>query len=228
MRTYTAREVRAGDPEPELDIDFVIHLDESGHGGPATSWAAAAQVGDPLTIIGPNARAENYAGIEWQPPATSPQRRLEVLLVGDETAVPAISSILDSLPEHCHGHAVLEVPRADDFQMPRTEADVDVRWLARGSVPRGRLLDDVVRTIMAESSAAAEVSTGTLREVDVDHEILWETPDQALTGTAFYAWIAGEAGTVRDLRRYLVRELGIDRKSVAFMGYWRQGRAEAG
>ena len=38
--------------------------------------------------------------------------------------------------------------------------------------------------------------------------------------------IAGEAGTVKELRRYLVRDVGIDRKQVAFMGYWRQGKAE--
>jgi NADPH-dependent ferric siderophore reductase len=42
----------------------------------------------------------------------------------------------------------------------------------------------------------------------------------------FYAWIAGEAGVVKDLRRYLVRDVGIDRKQVAFMGYWRKGKAE--
>ena len=42
----------------------------------------------------------------------------------------------------------------------------------------------------------------------------------------FYAWIAGEAAVVKDLRRYLVRDVGIDRKQVAFMGYWRHGKAE--
>lgn len=42
-----------------------------------------------------------------------------------------------------------------------------------------------------------------------------------------YAWIAGEAAIVRDLRRHLVRDLGVDRRWVAFMGYWRRGEAEA-
>ncbi|MDP3892553.1 SIP domain-containing protein, partial [Nocardioides sp.] len=42
-----------------------------------------------------------------------------------------------------------------------------------------------------------------------------------------YAWIAGEAGVVTGLRRHLVKELGIDRHQVAFMGYWRQGVAMA-
>jgi len=40
-----------------------------------------------------------------------------------------------------------------------------------------------------------------------------------------YAWIAGESGVVTGLRRHLVRELGMDRRQVAFMGYWRRGVA---
>ncbi|MBD0673656.1 siderophore-interacting protein [Streptomyces sp. CBMA156] len=41
-----------------------------------------------------------------------------------------------------------------------------------------------------------------------------------------YAWIAGEASCVRELRRHLVGERGIDRRAVCFMGYWRAGRTE--
>src|SRR5699024_6817314 len=43
---------------------------------------------------------------------------------------------------------------------------------------------------------------------------------------AFYAWLAGEAAVIKALRRHLVSELGLDRKQVSFMGYWRQGRPE--
>ena len=41
-----------------------------------------------------------------------------------------------------------------------------------------------------------------------------------------YAWIAGEAGTVKALRRHLVRERGFDRRAVKFTGYWRRGATE--
>jgi iron complex transport system ATP-binding protein len=41
-----------------------------------------------------------------------------------------------------------------------------------------------------------------------------------------YAWLAGEAAVIRTLRRHLVAECGVDRRAVAFMGYWRRGRAE--
>ncbi|MCY1159333.1 MAG: siderophore-interacting protein, partial [Citricoccus sp.] len=42
----------------------------------------------------------------------------------------------------------------------------------------------------------------------------------------WYAWLAGEAGAITSIRRHLVKDLGIDRKCVSFMGYWKQGRAE--
>ncbi|MGO2536830.1 MAG: siderophore-interacting protein, partial [Brachybacterium tyrofermentans] len=62
-----------------------------------------------------------------------------------------------------------------------------------------------------------------LEDVDVDSSILWETT----TGHgAFYAWLAGEAGVIKSLRRHLVSDLGLDRKQVSFMGYWRAGRPE--
>ncbi|HEX8498591.1 MAG TPA: SIP domain-containing protein [Actinomycetales bacterium] len=41
-----------------------------------------------------------------------------------------------------------------------------------------------------------------------------------------YAWVAGEATVVRTLRRHLVGACGLDRSRVAFMGYWREGRAD--
>ena len=70
-----------------------------------------------------------------------------------------------------------------------------------------------------------------VEEIDVDHDLLWEVPRTARGGaalrrTSLYAWLAGEAAAVRALRRHLVAERGVDRRSVAFMGYWRLGRAE--
>jgi NADPH-dependent ferric siderophore reductase len=63
-----------------------------------------------------------------------------------------------------------------------------------------------------------------LDDVDVDTGILWEIPDPSPTTSGPYAWLAGEAGTVKGLRRHLVQEAGLDRGSVAFMGYWRHGK----
>jgi NADPH-dependent ferric siderophore reductase len=80
-------------------------------------------------------------------------------------------------------------------------------------------------------------------EVDVDRELLWDVADAAAPGhdhpgdpgdpgsdprrtEPAYAWVAGEAATVRDIRRHLVGAVQLPRRSVSFMGYWRQGRAE--
>lgn len=251
MRTYTVRRARLDSVYPELEVDFVMHFDADGKGGPAANWALNAKPGDALTIMGPNNRAaqcrtaETYGGIEWRPGLAQ-----RVLLAGDETAVPAISAILESLPAYMSGHAFLEVPEAGDFLDLKTEANVEITWLARGAAigrsrPHGELLQQAVRKAVpvpgwvgiktADGGAGPEPE-----DVNVDEDILWETP--ARMGTAaiqaaknpdmpagampFYAWIAGEAAVIKDMRRYLVRDVGIDRKQVAFMGYWRKGKAE--
>ena len=250
MRTYTVRQARLDAVYPEIDVDFVMHFDADGHGGPAANWALSTKPGDALTLIGPNNRAahcvtaETYSGIEWRPGLAQ-----RVLLAGDETAVPAISAILESLPEYMTGHVFLEVPEAGDFLDLRTAADVEITWLARGAAigrsrPHGELLQEAVRKAVPVPGWVAIKAAGAAGpepdDVDVDQDILWETPARmdtaAISATKnphkpagampFYAWIAGEAAVIKDMRRYLVRDVGIDRKQVAFMGYWRQGKAE--
>jgi iron complex transport system ATP-binding protein len=247
MRTYTVRDSRCTGLQPEIDVDFVMHLDEDGRGGPASEWAAAARPGDRVCVIGPNSAAAQcatagaYGGIEW-----SPGLAQHVLLAGDETAVPAISAILESLPEDISGHAFLEVPDGADIQHIGTRSSVSITWLARGRRPHGELLETAVRNAVrlpgwVSLSGEVTASGGSEPEdVDIDRTILWETPQlleaaivqstvnpERPPGTQpFYAWIAGEAAVVRGLRRYLVRDVGVDRKQVAFMGYWRKGRAE--
>ncbi|WP_442864203.1 siderophore-interacting protein [Arthrobacter sp. ATA002] len=74
MRTYTVRSARCAAAEPEIDVDFVLHFDEHGRGGPASSWAAAAQPGTgsassgrmPPTASPPRATAESSGGREWR------------------------------------------------------------------------------------------------------------------------------------------------------------------
>lgn len=251
MRTYTVRSERLDAVYPEIDIDFVMHFDDAGHGGPAANWALGAKPGDALTIIGPNNRAAQcttagaYGGIEWRPGMAQ-----RVLLAGDETAVPAISAILESLPADMTGHAFLEVPEAGDFQDINTPADIEITWLARGAAigrarPHGELLKEAVAKAVPVPGWVGIKGAGTAagpepEDVNVDQDILWETPQRmdaaAIEATKnptlpagalpFYAWIAGEAFVIKEMRRYLVRDVGIDRKQVAFMGYWRRGKAE--
>lgn len=243
LRTYTVRAVR---PESkEIDVDVVLHGIAPGapaaadcplrslHAcvcadavGPAVRWCATAREGDGLVIIGPNRRfAGPQSGIEWNPPSGAHT----YLVAGDETAVPAVSSILESLPAAVRAHVFLEVPTEDDILPIAAPEGVEIEWLPRRgtatTAEHGTLLDLAVRAGAAR--IAARQHTGLdVEDVDVDAGLLWEVPAEPVAPEGIYAWIAGEAGVVKELRRFLVRDLGLDRKAVAFMGYWRTGRSE--
>ncbi|MCU1569547.1 MAG: siderophore-interacting protein [Naasia sp.] len=217
IRTYTIRAVR---PHlSEVDVDFVTH----GDTGPATAWVRRAQVGDQIVLVGPDAGSpDSRVGIEFNPGSAT-----TLLLAGDETAVPAVSAILESLPEGTVAHAILEIPRAEDCLQLRLGSGITVDWLPRGAAPAGSRLDPAVRGWLAEhlSAGARAVAIEELSDIDVDSALLWETPSEAPTGS-LYAWLAGEAAVIKSLRRFLVRDCELDRRQVAFMGYWREGKSE--
>jgi NADPH-dependent ferric siderophore reductase len=126
MRSYTLRALRR-DPD-EIDIDFALHGVEPGAAtpaGPASRWAARAAAGDRVLLLGP-AVADNRA-IRFRPPQDADL----VVLCGDETAVPAATAILESLPAGTRVRAWLEVPHAGDVQVVRTQADAEITWLVR-------------------------------------------------------------------------------------------------
>ncbi|MFF7893656.1 siderophore-interacting protein [Streptomyces sp. NPDC007907] len=193
MRSYTLRGLRR-DPD-EIDIDFALHgigPDASVQAGPASRWAARAAAGDRVLLLGP-AIADNRA-IRFRPPEDTDL----VVVWGDETAVPAASAIVESLPAGTRARVWLEVPHAGDIQDLVTEADAEITWLVReeGNAEGSPKALDVLRNAPLPPA---------------------ERP---------YVWIAGESGCVKELRRHFVRELGIDRRRVTFVGYWRRGVSE--
>lgn len=218
LRTYTVRAVRPD--AAEIDVDFVVH----GDSGPASAWAMAATPGDELIIVGPDATAGQRAvGIAWQPGDAS-----TFLLVGDETAAPAICSILESLSAEARGQAFIEVPDVADILPVTAEAGVIVTWLPRGDSAPGSQLDAAVRAWVPEHLAEAALmlhNAAVEADAGAYDDLLWEVPMER-PGSRLYAWLAGEAGAIKELRRFLVRDTGFDRKQVAFMGYWRNGKPE--
>ncbi|HWS34442.1 MAG TPA: siderophore-interacting protein [Actinoplanes sp.] len=220
IRTYTIRDVRAADRE--IDVDMVLH----GVNGPASRWAVAAGPGSEMTILGPNAEfAGPSGGIDFHPPAGT--RR--ILLVGDETAVPAIASVLSRLPADAVGHALLEVPESGDRLEIVAPPNFTVTWLPRDGEVHGVKVIPAVHEVAARliGDCTAPAAAPALEDVDIDDGILWEVPEESGGSPGgFYAWLAGEAGVIKTLRRHLVSECGVDRRAVAFMGYWRLGRAE--
>lgn len=220
FRTYTTRYVR--NERREVDIDMVSH----DVLGPASDWIARAQIGDEVLIFAPTTAHTGVSfGIDFVPPA----RVDSILLAGDETAAPAIAAILEQLPSDATGVVALEVPHADDLAYLPRHPGFEYRVGARDSADRHAHLVSSVTD--AATDLAPSGQGGDVEEVDIDTGILWEVPRTAKGGAALksarlYAWLAGEAGAIKALRRHLVAERGVDRRAVAFMGYWRVGRAE--
>lgn len=222
MRTYTVRDVVGTGADTRVVLDVVLH---PGAPGPGGLWAARAQVGDRAVVLLPR-RGVPFGGIEFGWSAGD-----DVLLAGDESAVPAVCAILEQLPPDARGAAFLEVPLAEDIQAVRRPPGVEVTWLPRATRPHGAALHEAVVQHLG-SDAVLEIAPD-----DVDPD-LWETPTWSSSGEPIAdhgraqgayahlnAWIAGESAMVTGLRRHLVRDLGIDRRQVAFMGYWRRGVA---
>ncbi|WIE63602.1 siderophore-interacting protein [Curtobacterium sp. MCLR17_036] len=219
LRTYTVRSFR---PDAhELDIDFVAH----GDAGPASRWVSSCRVGDEIRIVGPRV-PESSADLPTGAAEFAPGHANRILLAGDETAAPAICAILEALDVSTVGHVFIEVPTDADRLPVTAPAGVEVRWIARNGATHGvRMTDQVHAWASSVAPAAACAPSAELTDVDVDEQVLWDVPPPA-EERPVYAWIAGEAGCVKELRRHLVRGVGIDRKQVAFMGYWRHGKAE--
>ncbi|WP_252092378.1 siderophore-interacting protein [Pseudomonas sp. MWU13-3659] len=217
MRTYTIRALRR--EACEVDVDFVLH----GVNGPASAWATQARIGDRLQMVAPNlAYMEDPGGYEWKPPRSA-QR---ILLVGDETALPAIAGILEHLAQDAADlpvEAFIEVPLEEDCLSLRHSHATRLHWLPRDLLrcAHGHGMQHAVRELASLPVIRANASVE-LEDVDIDQRILWELASGE--SGDFYAWVAGESATVMDIRRFLIKERGLPRENLTLMGYWRDGR----
>ncbi|MFF0144982.1 NADPH-dependent ferric siderophore reductase [Amycolatopsis sulphurea] len=172
LRTYTVRSYDA--TAGELVLDFVVHGDE-GLAGP---WAQRARPGDELLLAGPGGAYAPSPEAGWH------------LLVGDESALPAIASAVEALPSGVPAQVFVLVEDAAEEQPLVTKAEAQVTWLHRSAGA------DLVSEVKAAPWRSAEVQ----------------------------AFVHGEAGFVRELRRYLFEERGVARDAVSLSGYWREGK----
>ncbi|MCJ1677214.1 siderophore-interacting protein [Streptomyces sp. APSN-46.1] len=122
-----------------------------------------------------------------------------LLIYADETALPAAAAILDRLAAGTRVSAWFEVPHEDDRIALDTLADADITWIVREHSAGKERADRVLDVLRATEPPAAQ---------------------------APYVWLAGEAGTIRAVRRHFVQERSIDRRAVRFTGYWRLGASE--
>lgn len=181
MRTYTVRSW--DDAAKELTIDFVHHGDE-GIAGP---WAAAAQPGDKLWFNGPGGGYAPQETAAWH------------LLVGDESALPAIGTAIEALPTGARAKVFIEVEDETEEQKFSGSGDVELTYLHRTGAT-GERGDGLVAAVEALEFPAGDVQ----------------------------AFVHGEAGFVLRLRRHLFTERGLPRGQVSLSGYWRLGKNEDG
>lgn len=201
LRTYTTRRVRQdGSGGTVLEVDLVRHPDP----GPAGAWAETAAAGARALVCAPvRGVPARHLGAAFGPAAHAET----LLLVGDETALPAVARILEDLADDpvglgtagCGADVLLEVPTAADRLPLRAPEGARVTWLPREGAPYGEPLLRALRSWTAGGCADPAARAG------------------------LYAWVAGEAAVVRAARRHLVRDAGLTREQVTFMGYWRLG-----
>jgi NADPH-dependent ferric siderophore reductase len=174
-RDYTPRRY---DPATNtLDIEFVIH-----DAGPATRWAMQAQPGQPLSIGGPRGSFVIPNNYDWH------------LLIGDDTALPAIARRLAELPAGARVVVLAEVDGLPDQIAFTSAADVTVTWAHRDGVEAG-----------ASDVLARTLKTMTLPKGD------------------YYAWVAAESLIAKALRAQLIADHGANPKWMRAAGYWRRG-----
>lgn len=176
MRDFTPRryDTRLG----ELWIDFFLH-----DAGPAAEWATSVKPGDALNLGGPRgSMVIDPEGIDLH------------LLVGDETAYPAICRRLEELPAGAHARVVLETGAEASWPLPPTRARVEATHVVRESddAPPARDLIDALRSL-----------------------------DFATAGT--HAWVALESHAARAVRTYLRTERGFTKEWIKAAAYWRRG-----
>lgn len=179
MRDFTPRHYDAA--AGELWIDFFLHA-----GGPAATWAAHAAPGQMLEIGGPKGSAViALDGIDTH------------VLVGDETAVPAIGRRLEELPSTTRALVLIEVDAGAARPTLGSRASLEVAWAERRSPPGGppgQNLIDALRRL----------------EFPPGHT---------------FVWVAAESRAARAIRTHLRDERGFGKHWIKAAGYWQQGTA---
>lgn len=142
MRNYTVRAYRAEGLSggAELDVDFVLH-GSGPSAGPASRWAQTAAPGESVVIIDEGLGFNPARGVD------------DVLLVADETGVPAIAGICATLPAGARGTVLLETPSEEDVLDLAHPRGVEVRWLVRDAAAKpGSVALDALQAMDAPAS----------------------------------------------------------------------------
>ncbi|MBV9313126.1 MAG: siderophore-interacting protein, partial [Pseudonocardia sp.] len=175
VRSFTLREVNR--QTTEITIDFVYHGD-IGLAGP---WAAAAMPGTEFMVAGPGGTYAPDPTADWH------------LMIGDETALPAIAASLTRVPAGALVHAAIEVWEPSDRQNLACPGEPRLEWFYRSERPElETALVDYVQTLRFPPGRV-------------------------------HAFVHGEANAVKQIRRHLLHERGLLAEQLSISGYWRRG-----
>lgn len=174
-RRYT---VRSWDGQ-RLAIDFVVHGDDAtgGVGGP---WAARAKPGDVLVFEGPGSGYRPDPEADWH------------LLVGDESALPAIAASVEAIPAGRRAVVRLVCDGPTHEVALTCPGDLDLQWLHRTGTA-----DDAA--LLPRAVAALDFPAGRV-----------------------HAFVHGEADEIREIRRHLLTDRGLSRADMSCSPYWRR------
>jgi NADPH-dependent ferric siderophore reductase len=120
------------------------------------------------------------------------------LVAGDDTAIPAIGRLLEELPDETHAEVYIEVAEGSHRIDFPARPGVEVTWIMRNGAAAG------TEPLLLQAVREAGRREGSM-----------------------FAWLAGEQSVVRDLRRYLIEERGVDKSDIDFTGYWRRAEVVA-
>ena len=172
-RNFTVRAYR---PErAEIDVDFFLH----GDIGRASAWAIRAAPGATIGYAGPRIHFAHDPAADW------------TLLVADETGLPALLAIAESLPDGHPAIALAEVNDDGERQAIECAAALDLRWVSREGRPAG------TTTVLADALATLVLPPGTAE-----------------------VWGGGEALAMRSVREHLMAA-GVPRSAMDVLGYWK-------
>lgn len=178
IRTYTLRAIDF--EKSEMTVDFVMH----GETGPASKWAINAQPGDQLGVLMKAKRKPLFQEADWY------------LLVGDHTALPVISVILERMPNHARGQVILEVPTAEDVLELEKPEEVQIQWVLNPTPGEHSQLVSVMKKIPLGSHSSK------------------------------FVYAAAEYHVVKELQDILRQEQSLERKDWYAFSYWKNGIAE--
>ena len=178
-RRYTIRSL------DRAALALTLHVVRHGD-GPGERWVRSARPGDTIEGIGPRGKITTFPEADWH------------LFLGDESAMPAILAMTESLPGDAVATLAIETPGPDDEQELLAPARTRLSWMHRLGRPAG--------DPGPLSTEAAEIELG---------------------GGDGHAYLFGEAAVVSALREILAAR-GLRQDQVSPKAYWGRGRGNAG